>query len=79
MTTIEIKKTLLKEIDDLSGNALQEALDFVEFLKVKQWRDAGRANSSRQRVAEELRALETDSLIHLEEEFATYKEDYPHE
>ncbi|MBN1450464.1 MAG: DUF2281 domain-containing protein [Anaerolineales bacterium] len=79
MTTIEIKKTLAKEVEELSGDALQEVLDFVEFLKIKRWRETAPPQSSRLSVADELRALEMDSLVHLEAEFATYKEDYPYE
>lgn len=79
MTTIEIKQTLVKEVEDLSGDALQEVLDFVEFLKIKRWRDTGQSVPSHLSVYDELRALEMNSLVHLEEEFANYKEDYPYE
>lgn len=79
MTAIEIKKTLVKEVEELSGDALQEVLDFVEFLKIKRWREAGQSKPSQLSVSDELRALEMDSLVHLEEEFANYKEDYPYE
>ena len=79
MTTGEIKNTLVKEVEDLSADALQEVLDFVEFLKIKHWRDTAQPASSQQSVYEELRALEMHSLVHLEEEFANYKEQYPYE
>ncbi len=79
MTTGEIRQTLVKEVEDLSVDVLQEVLDFVEFLKIKQWRETTKPISSQQSVYDELRALEMNSLIHLEEEFANYKEQYPYE
>ena len=79
MTAIEIKKTLVKEVEELSVDALQEVLDFVEFLKIKRWRNPGQSTSSQQRVTDELHALEMNSLVHVEEEFANYKEEHPHE
>ena len=79
MTAIEIKKTLVKEVEELSVDALQEVLDFVEFLKIKRWRNRGQVSVSQQSVADDLRALEMDSLVHVEEEFANYKEEFPYE
>ena len=79
MTTLDIKKTLVKEVEELSVDALQEVLDFVEFLKIKRWRETLQPESPQLSVYDELRALEMDSLVHLEEEFANYKEDYPYE
>ena len=79
MTPVEIRKMLVKEVEDLSADALQEVLDFVEFLKIKQWRGTAQLASPQQSVYDELRALEMNSLVHLEEEFANYKEHYPYE
>ena len=79
MTAIDIKKTLVKEVEELSVDALQEVLDFVEFLKITRWRNRGHVSASQQGVADDLRALDMDSLMHLEEEFVNYKEEYPHE
>ena len=78
MTAIEIKKTLVNEVEELSVEALQEVLDFVEFLKIKRWRNPGQS-ASQSSLADELHALEMNSLVHLEEEFANYKEEYPYE
>ena len=77
MTAIEIKKTLVKEVEELSVDALQEVLDFVEFLKIKRWRNRGQISVSQQSVADDLRALDMNSLVHVEEEFANYKEEFP--
>ena len=79
MTAIDIKNTLAKEVEELSVDALQEVLDFVEFLKIKRWRNRRHVSVSQQSVADDLRALEMDSLVHLEEEFANYKEEFPYE
>ena len=79
MTAIDIKKTLVKEVEELSVDALQEVLDFVEFLKIKRWRERGNVSLTHQSIADDLRALEMDSLVHVEEEFANYKEEYPYE
>jgi hypothetical protein len=77
MTTVEIKSTLFREVEELSADALQEVLNFVEYLKSR--RRQGKEPSPQQNVSDALRMLEKDSLIHLEEEFAGYKEKYPHE
>lgn len=78
MTKIEIEQTIAKETQELSMNALQEVLDFIHFMKMKEVRDATEAHrSSEQRIHDDLRALDTDSLVHLEEEFANYKLLYP--
>ncbi len=79
MTKVEITQTLVKEVEGLSANALQEVLDFVEFIKIKEWRETTKPVSPQQSIYDELRALEMRSLVHLEEEFANYKEQYPYE
>ena len=48
--TTDIKKTLVKEVEELSADALQEVLDFVEFLKIKRWRETGQDVSSQRNV-----------------------------
>ncbi|MGD9973671.1 MAG: DUF2281 domain-containing protein [Desulfatirhabdiaceae bacterium] len=77
MTTTDIKNTLIKEVEYLSPDALQEVLDFVEFLKIKRCRRQAQSGPSQLSVYDELHAMEMNSLIHLEEEFANYKENYP--
>jgi mRNA-degrading endonuclease RelE of RelBE toxin-antitoxin system len=78
MTKIEIEQTIAKETQELSMNALQEVLDFIHFMKMKEVQDAPEAHrASEQRIHDDLRALDTDSLVHLEEEFANYKLLYP--
>lgn len=79
MTAIDIKNTLAKEVDELSVDALQEVLDFVEFLKITRWRNRGQISVSQQSVADDLHALDMNSLVHLEKEFANYKNEFPYE
>ena len=79
MTKGEITQILVKEVEGLSANALQEVLDFVEFIKIKEWQETPTPVSNQQSMDDELRALDMHSLIHLEEEFANYKERYPYE
>jgi hypothetical protein len=77
MTKIEIEQTLVKETQDLSVEALQEILDFIHFIKLKELREPPKYVSDH--IHDELRALNDYSLAHLEEEFANYKTLYPHE
>ena len=79
MTTLEIKDTLSKEVDSLPAEALHEVLDFVEFLKVKRLKIGLETSKPNQVVFDELNVLGANSQMHLEEEFADYKESYPHE
>jgi hypothetical protein len=79
MTKIEIEQTLVKETQDLSDEALQEILDFIHFIKMKELREPPKYVSNSDHIHDELRALNDYSLAHLEEEFANYKTLYPHE
>uniref|UniRef100_Q3ASE0 DUF2281 domain-containing protein n=1 Tax=Chlorobium chlorochromatii (strain CaD3) TaxID=340177 RepID=Q3ASE0_CHLCH len=79
MTAIDIKKTLAIEVEKLSVDALQEVLDFVQFLKIKQWRNREQVSFSQQRIADDLHAFDINSVVHLEEEFADYKKEFPYE
>ena len=79
MPNIEIERTIFKETQGLSANALQEVLDFIQFIKMKECRKGKNAFANDRNIDTELRALDTISLTHLEEEFANYKELYPYE
>jgi hypothetical protein len=79
MTKIEIEQTIVKETQELSFNGLQEVLDFIHFLKIKEHREATTQCPTAQSLHNELRALDSNSLAHLEEEFANYKDVYPYE
>ncbi|MDZ7724260.1 MAG: hypothetical protein U5R06_16005 [candidate division KSB1 bacterium] len=69
-----IKELVVKEADDLSPDILNEVLDFIHFLKLKH---AFENKGESLEIA--LKELYTASMSHLDEEFADYKTDYPHE
>ncbi len=79
MNQQEIEQTILKETKGLSFNALQEILDFIQFLKIKSYREVTKFKGQEQIIQNGLKTLEMDSFAHLEEEFTGYKELYPHE
>ena len=74
---------IIKEMNIITVPDIQEALlltvihHFVEFLKIKEWRETTKRAPSPKSIYHELKALEMSSLVHLEEEFANYKEQYP--
>lgn len=72
-------QTILHETEGLSWNALQEVLDFIQFLKFKEQQSHTLSLAETQDMYQALQMGEADSLAHLEEEFAHYKERYPHE
>jgi len=74
-----LPQTLIHETEGLSWNALQEVLDFIRFLKFKEQQTPRQAFSAEQDLDQTLRNGEAESLLHLEAEFAHYKELYPHE
>ena len=77
MIKADIEQMIVKETQGLSIYALQEVLDFIQFLKIKTHREGTTQLPTDQGIHNELRALDTNSLSHLEEEFANYKELYP--
>ena len=79
MPNIEIEQTIFKETQSLSANALQEVLDFIQFIKMKECRKGKKDFAADRNIDTELRALDSISLAHVEEEFAHYKELYPYE
>lgn len=78
MTKEVIGKMIVEETENLSFEALNEVLDFIRFIKTKKYQNQVDENF-REEVDSDLKKLDTVSLLHLEEEFANYKEDYPHE
>lgn len=78
MTKEVIGKMIVEESENLSFEALTEVLDFIRFIKTKKYQNLVDENF-REEVDSDLKKLDTVSLLHLEEEFANYKEDYPHE
>jgi hypothetical protein len=79
MANIEIAQTIVKETQGLSSDALQEVLDFIQFIKMREYRARKKHLGVGSDVDAELRLLDMSSLAHLEEEFANYKELFPHE
>ena len=79
MNQQEIEQTILKETQGLSFNALQEILDFIQFIKIKGYREVTNFKEEEQDIRNGLKTLERDSLAHLEKEFTDYKKLYPHE
>ena len=79
MTNVDIEQMIVKETQGLSVYALQEVLDFIQFLKARTHREGTTQLPNDQSIHNDLRALDTNSLSHLEEEFANYKELYPYE
>lgn len=78
MTKEVIGKMIVEETENLSFEALSEVLDFIRFIKTKKYQNLVDENF-REEVDSDLKKLDTVSLLHLEEEFANYKEEYPHE
>jgi hypothetical protein len=78
MSKAELEKMITDETKNLSIESLTEILDFIQFIKAKKYKRA-RKKSFEKRLTDELADLNEISLIHLEEEFANYKELYPRE
>jgi len=72
MTTAGIQKIILEETKQRPLEMQSEILDFILYLKSK--------NTSKSKLDKlPLSLLQTDEIIHLEKEFADYKNLYPHE
>lgn len=78
MSKTLLEKMIVDETKNLSVDILIEILDFVQFLKAKRL-GSQRNKSLKMRVKDELSGLNAMSLVHLEEEFADYREQFPHE
>ncbi len=76
MTKNDLAKSILRELKDLPVESLKEILDFIQFLKSKKYK---RKKSFEKKIQTELDNLNKNSLIHLEEEFSNYREQYPRE
>lgn len=70
----EIHKELLKRLEHLSQDSLQEVHLFVDFLKM---REKGRL--AKNDIQHHLTLLDEKEALHLEDEFEGYKERYPYE
>lgn len=64
---------IIEKTKGLPEEALQEILDFIEFIKQKKVKKSIKDN-----IGYELSNLDNTETNHLEEEFKDYKEIYPH-
>ena len=78
MSKAIIEKMIVEETKNLSSEALNEILDFIQFIKTKKFKKLVE-ESFDEDIETNLYELNTVSLLHLEDEFANYKEKYPHE
>lgn len=74
----QIEKTILQETKGLPPYALNEILDFIQFIKEKKIKKKG-VDIFKDSLNLELSLLDKKGLTHLEEEFKDYKEIYPRE
>ena len=73
MASTELEKELLHYTKGLPKEALQEIIDFIQFIRFKKIKNP--ANN----LAAELSLLSTSQITHLEEEFKDYKQLHPRE
>lgn len=74
----QIEKLILKETRELPHYALNEILDFIQFIKEKKLKKK-REDIFKDSLSLELSLLNKKESSHLEEEFKDYKEIYPRE
>ena len=74
----QIEKIILKETKGLPPYALNEILDFIQFIKEKKVKKKG-VDIFKNSLNQELSLLDKKEMAHLDEEFKDYKELYPHE
>ena len=77
MNTAKYEKLILTETKGLSVDALEEVLNFIQFLKQK----VNKIKSDRyeRTVSKSLNKLTKSEMSHVEEEFVNYKKLYPRE
>lgn len=74
----QIEKLILKETKGLPPYALNEVLNFIQFIKEKKLKNK-REGIFKDNLHFELSLLDKNELSHLEDEFKDYKELYPRE
>jgi hypothetical protein len=72
MKSAELQNNIVQHIKGLPEEALQEILDFVQFLRYKKGQNYPADN-----INYELDKLDNKELQHLERELANYKDLYP--
>ena len=70
MTGAQLEKTLLEYTKGLPKEAMQEILDFVQFIRQKHMK-------KKDSIKAELTRLGQSQTAHLEEEFKDYRKLYP--
>mgnify|MGYP006307073249 FL=1 len=78
MSKAIIEKMIIEETKNLSSEALNEILDFIQIKKKKKFKKLSEKTFEKD-IKMNLNELNTVSLMHLEDEFENYKEKYPHE
>ncbi|PSR06222.1 MAG: hypothetical protein BRD49_01610 [Bacteroidetes bacterium SW_10_40_5] len=73
MTTNQLEKELLKNTKGLPKEALEEIIDFVQFVRQKKFKNTN------DNISAELKSLSTSQTEHLDQEFKDYKKLYPRE
>jgi len=73
MTTAQLEKALIKYSKGLPKEALEEILDFIQFIRQK------RLKKGDDNLTAELSILSKSQAEHLEKEFEDYKKLYPNE
>jgi hypothetical protein len=71
MNVTQIETQILQNTKGLPASALQEILDFTQFIRVR------KLKKSLNNLSMELTTLDKTNAKHLEEEFKNYKEIYP--
>lgn len=77
MSTAKYEKLILTETKGLPEEALEEVLDFIQFLKQKV--NKIKSDNYEKKVSKTLTRLNKSELSHVEEEFINYKKLYPRE
>ncbi len=78
MSKTAIRKMIIEETQNLPFETLSEILDFIQFIKSKKLKKLSE-ETFEEDIKKDLNKLNTVSLLHLENEFADYKEKYPYE
>lgn len=73
MNTTQLEKEVLKYTKGLPEDALQEIIDFIQFIRQKKMK------SPTDDITAELSGLDYAQTAHLEGEFKDYKQLYPNE
>jgi hypothetical protein len=81
METSQLRRIISSGIEGLPVESLKEIADFVVFVRLRSLKPLmfEKQDDLALELSRELALLNTNELLHLEEEFATYERTYPHE